>query len=126
MGNVLHFYLYSDNHQSFGQSKRLSYFIYDGREIFMEAMRIFDAIVGNGLKPFPTGGLKLIGVTVSWIQPYIHQLSLFGSEERKKRLAEALDKINEKYGDFTVCRAPVLQAGKVFRDSIGFGRMKEL
>jgi hypothetical protein len=41
-------------------------------------------------------------------------------------VAAALDGINGKYGDFTVCRVPILAASRVFRDSIGFGRIKEL
>ncbi len=45
---------------------------------------------------------------------------------KQRRMVEALDKINGKYGDFTVCRVPVLRAGQVFRDSVGFGRIKEL
>ena len=70
--------------------------------------------------------IKLIGITVAGLTDHIHQLSLFGDEERHRRTVEALDKINEKYGDFTVCRVPLLAAGKVFQDSIGFGRLKEM
>lgn len=120
MGDVIHFYVYGKDYQSFGKSRRLGFCLDDGREIFLQCMRIFEKLAA------PLGEFKLISVTVAGVRPYIHQLSLFGDEERKKRLNEALDKINGKYGDFTVCRVPLLAAGKAFKDSIGFGRIKEL
>lgn len=120
MGNVINFYINDKNYDSAGQSRRLDFYIYDGREIFLQCIKIFEKLV------LPPGELKLIGVTVSGLTPYVRQLSLFGGEESKKRVADALDKINEKYGDFTVCRTPILTVGKVFRDSVGFGRIKEL
>lgn len=119
-GNLLHFYLSDSRHEYFGQSRRLGYFLYDGREIFLESLRIFESLqVADKI-------FKLIGVTVAGLRPYIHQQSLFGDEERKRQVAAALDIINQKYGDFTICRVPILSAGRVFRDSIGFGRIKEL
>ncbi len=119
MGRVLHFYLAGCNGQGFGQSRRLKFCLYDGREIFLQCMQIFE-----GWK-VPAGGFKLIGVTAAGLVPYSRQLSLFGREEKTRGLEEALDKINSKYGEFTVCRVPVLRAGRVFRDSVGFGRIKE-
>ncbi len=120
MGNIVNFYVNDKNYESAGQSRRLDFYIYDGREIFLQCMKIFEKLV------LPPGGFKLIGVTIAGLTPYVRQLSLFGDEESKKRVADALDKINEKYGDFTVCRTPILATGKVFRDSVGFGRVKEL
>ena len=120
MGDVLHFYLRDKNYEGYGTSKRLGYYLYDGREIFLECMRVFESF------HVPSGQFKLIGVTIAGLTEHVNQLSLFGDEERHLRLVDALDNINEKYGDFTICRVPILSAGKVFRDSIGFGRLKEM
>lgn len=120
MGNVINFFIADKNYQSAGQSKRLGFYLYDGREIFLQCMKIYEQL------SLPAGGFKLIGVSVAGLIPYTCQLSLFGQEEATWRLAEALDKINEKYGDFTICRVPVILAGKVFRDSVGFGRVREI
>lgn len=120
MGNILHFYLAGGRHEGFGKSKRLGYYLYDGREIFLECVKIFESLNIKQIQ------FKLIGITVAGLTGYVRQLSLFGTEEKHRKLVDALDRINEKYGDFTVCRVPILAAGKVFRDSIGFGRLKEM
>ncbi len=137
MGNVISCYYHNKDYEGFGESKKLAYFLQDGREIFLEAMRILDSATDQRTNPaFAQGyggqgqrlisGVKLIGVTVAGVRPYIHQLSLFGDVERERKTVEALDEINDKYGEFTILRAQMHKAGKVFRDSVGFGRMKEL
>ena len=118
-GNIIHFFVSDKNYESFGESKNLGFYVYDGREIFLQCMKVFENF------RMEAGEFKLIGVTVAGLKPCINQLSLFGHEERLKRTVTALDKINAKYGDFTVCRVPILAAGRAFRDSIGFGRIKE-
>jgi DNA polymerase IV len=110
MGNVLHFYLAGKDHEGLGQSKRLGYYLYDGREIFCEAVAMLESFAAAGPESFGGGEYKLIGVTVAGLRPYIRQLSLFGTEEKHRRTMAALDEINSKYGDFTVCRVPVLKA----------------
>ena len=121
MGNVLSFYIRNKNYESFGKDEKLGHYIYDGREIFLNCMRIFEKVMGSKVPE----GFKLIGVTVGGLIPFTDQLPLFKKDENRRRVSFALDKINDKYGDFTVCRVPVLKAGKVFRDSIGFGRLRE-
>jgi DNA polymerase-4 len=120
MGNVIHFYCHDKNYEGFGKSVKLGYFVQDGREIFLECERVFGAL--DGAKD----SFKLIGITVAGLRLYANQLSLFGHQERQRRLVSALDKINDKYGEFTILRAQMLPAGKAFADSIGFGRVKEL
>ncbi len=120
VGNILHFHIHDSNHECYGKSKKLGYYLRDGREVFYEAVKIFEAA------NLPAGRqFKLIGVTVAGLMEETGQQSLFERDEKSKRVINALDKINEKYGDSTVCRVPVKQAGNVFRDSIGFGRIKE-
>lgn len=120
-GNVLHFFSYDKNYRSFGNSLKLGDYISEGREIFLQAKTIFRKVQPKG-----EWGFKLIGVTVANLRPYSQQLSLFGHREENKKLSEALDQINNKYGEFTITRTPVLKSGKVFRDSVGFGRVKEI
>jgi|GEM_PF-530720 len=121
MGNILHFYIHDKNYDGFGKSQKLKVFLYDGREIFLHAARMYEEV---NQEPH-INQFKLIGVTVAGLVPFVNQLSLFGTEEKTRRLAQALDAINEKYGDFAVCRVPILATGKAFRDSVGFGRIKE-
>ena len=120
-GNIIHFHIHDHNQKCYGKSKRLGYYIEDGREIFAESMKIFSDVVGRAHE----AQYKLIGVTVAGLIEQTNQLSLFPKDRHNKKVLESLDAINEKYGDFTVCRVPVRLAGKVFHDSIGFGRIKE-
>lgn len=123
-GNIINFYFYTElagqEAQSFGQSLKLNFYTNDGREIFFQCFTIF-----KNLSPSQNVSAKLLGVTVSGLKPVAGQLSIFGQEERLKRINQSLDKINQKYGDFTVCRVPILSAKEAFHDSIGFGRLKE-
>ena len=122
MGNIISCFCHNKDYEGFGDSKKLGYLLQDGREIFLEATKLLKQHAGaEGF-----AGIKLIGVTVAGLEPYVNQLSLFGQAEQQKRLLTSLDKINNKYGEFTVMRAEMFKAGKVFRDSVGFGRMKEL
>lgn len=142
MGNVIYVFAHDKDCQGFGNHQRLGFDIYDGREIFIQAINICQEFAGASPdrgpgRRFPdTGGrarppqfkidqIKLIGVTVAGLKPRARQLSLFGDEERTDRLTQALDKINQKYGGWTICRAPVLKAKYAFKDSIGFGRLRE-
>lgn len=119
-GNIIHFYIRDKNYEGCGESRKLGFFVCDGREIFLQAMDIYSKL------KLSDSIFKLIGITVAGLRPSVNQLSLFGYEEKTKRISSALDKINSKYGDFTVCRVPVLSAKLAFSDSIGFGRVKEL
>jgi DNA polymerase-4 len=119
-GNVINAFCYFGDHQSCGNSVKVGEFVCDGREIFSFAKAILNTSVAD------KNYVKMIGVTVGKLQLKSGQLSLFGHREESQSLLLALDKINNKYGEFTVARAPVLGTGKVFRDSVGFGRVKEL
>ena len=120
-GNIVHFFSYNKDYKGFGGSEKLGEYISDSREIFIYATSVFEKNCPQGAWEF-----KLIGITVANLRPQNGQRSLFGHKEQGLKLAEALDKINDKYGEFTIIRAPILAAGKVFRDSVGFGRVKEL
>jgi DNA polymerase-4 len=123
MGNVINFFVYGKDYQNFGESKKLGFYVYDGREIFLQAVDIYQRLIAKNQSQ--TFEYKLIGITVAGLCVQNNQLTLFGTEEKLKRIVGALDKINLKYGDFTICRTPVAKAKNVFQDSVGFGRVKE-
>jgi hypothetical protein len=83
------------------------------------------ALLKPTLKLAAPTSIKLVSVTMSGLSDLIHQPSLFPLDEKHRRVIPALDKINEKYDDFTVARVPAFLARDIIRDSIGFGRMKE-
>ena len=122
-GNIVVAYVRDANYNSYGHSIKLANPIFDARDLFWESRHI--------LLNYPKienviGQCKLIGVTVAGLKPYIFQQSLFKKSNAKPDLMRAIDIVNAKYGKFTLSYAPVVKAGKVFRDSVGFGRVKEV
>lgn len=120
VGNIVYCYVRDKRYEGVGKSLNLGYELQDGRDIFMECSRAF-----GSLESLPRD-IRLIGVTVAGLRVFSPQYSLFGDMERQRSVTAALDEINEKYGEFSIIRAEMAKAGKVFRDSVGFGRMKEL
>ncbi|MBI4039062.1 DNA polymerase IV [Candidatus Daviesbacteria bacterium] len=81
----------------------------DGIEIFKAAWKIFHQI-WNQEK------IRMIGVSVSNLKPKTPQnLSLLPENSKQEAILETLDKINDKFGEFTLQRAILL-------DSIGMQR----
>jgi len=55
--------------------------------------------------------IRLIGVRLSNLCPGSYQINLFEDNEERIRLYQAMDKINFKFGDKTVCRAAGMTIG---------------
>lgn len=119
-GRVLSAYIHTVDDRWLGKSAKFSFRVWEGREIFFQSREIFKGL-GIG-----QAAAKLIGISIAGLGPALSQPDLFGVGARQAKVAKALDKINGKYGNFTVCRAPVMKANKVFQDSVGFGRIKEI
>jgi len=60
----------------------------------------------NGHRP-----VRLIGVRLSNLCPGSYQINLFEDNEERIRLYQAMDKINFRFGDKTVCRAAGMEIG---------------
>jgi len=66
-----------------------------GKEIYRFALRIWDTI--GDKRP-----VRLLGVTVSNLQRSSHQSPLFSWPNKMEVLWEAVDRVNDKYGEFTL------------------------
>ena len=122
-GNTIHVHVNDPERISSSGSKKIGYFTQDGREIFLECKNI---IKDSGAKIEDLEKQSyFVGVTISGLKPAVAQPSLFEQNNRRQRLLFSLDKINQKYNDFTIARVPAFLARHVIRDSVGFGRMKE-
>lgn len=122
MGRGVHVHAYDPEGVRVGKGAKLSYFLQDGRDIYLESMNLLKQ---SGVLPNLEKRAHLIGVTVFDLVPAENQLSLFENARGGSRINNALDKINNKYEDFTVARVPAFLARDIIRDSVGFGRMKE-
>ena len=54
------------------------------------------------------------------------QISLFDRENKQGKVADALDILNDKYGEFTVVPALMMDMNDTVLDRIAFGNVREL
>ncbi len=85
---------YSDFY-TFSKQKTLSQWVNSGNEIFRHSLELFESI--HHPKP-----IRLLGVGVSHLKKEWCQLGLFEKREKKDNLLRAMDRVNERFGDWTV------------------------
>ncbi len=85
---------YSDFY-TFSKQKTLSRWINSGNEIFHRSFEIFESI------PHPKP-IRLLGVGVSHLKKEGYQLDLFEKRDKKDKMLTAMDRVNERFGDWTL------------------------
>ena len=80
---------------TFSKQKTLSKWMNSGNEIFQHAFEIFKSI------PHPKP-IRLLGVGVSELKKEGYQLDLFEKGHKKDNLLKAMDRVNERFGDWTL------------------------
>ncbi|MBI2196648.1 hypothetical protein HYU45_03475 [Candidatus Daviesbacteria bacterium] len=81
----------------------------DGLDIFKAAWKIFHQI-------WNTEKIRMVGISISNLKPQTPQnLSFLPEEQRKEIITKALDKINDRYGEFTLQRGILLQSASIKR-----------
>ncbi len=85
---------YSDFY-TFSKQKTLSRWMNSGNEIFRHSLEIFQSIPHS--KP-----IRLLGVGVSLLKKEWCQQDLFEKREKKDNLLKAMDRVNERFGDWTL------------------------
>jgi len=80
---------------TFSKQKTLSKWVMSGNEIFQYAFEIFRSI--SHPKP-----IRLLGVGVSQLKKEWCQLGLFEKREKRDNLLKAMDRVNERFGDWTL------------------------
>ncbi|HJY99006.1 MAG TPA: hypothetical protein VJ227_04850 [Patescibacteria group bacterium] len=98
--------------------------LFDSRDIFRAAFRLLSASPSGENK-----GKNVLNLAVSCfnlVNADTTQLEIFSDAEKKNRLVQAQDDINEKWGDFTVGFARSFAGAPKVLDRIAFGGVKEL
>jgi DNA polymerase-4 len=80
---------------TFSKQNTLSKWMNSGNEIFRYAFEIFRSV--SHPKP-----IRLLGVEVSLLKKEWYQLDLFEKGEKKEKLLKAMDRVNERFGDWTL------------------------
>ncbi len=114
-GNIVHFVLGFGDFQYYSKQKKLGDHIDDGYDIFKAAEALFDSErrtnqqLQEALYPrSAVKGARFIGVTLSGLRHNLDQISIFETVENRKKALRAVDEINDRYGEFTVERASII------------------
>jgi len=95
-GRVIHTVLRFSSFETVAKQHDLGFFTDHGGTIFEYAKKVTAQI------DRPRQSLRLLGVSVSRLRPSGKEGWLFEEGPRQRRLLEALDAINDKYGEFSV------------------------
>lgn len=93
---------------------------FDSRDIYKEAFRLLCK------SPYRKPVRELAVSCFNLLKSNSSQLELFKDIEKKEKLVNSIDQINERWGDFVIVPARVLGAKKDVQDRIAFGGVKEL
>ena len=85
---------YADFH-TVSKQRRLCHAVSHGLDIYAAAQSVLRET--DLLQP-----VRLVGVSVSTLERNVEQIPLFVDERKRKFVAEAMDGINDRYGEFTI------------------------
>jgi DNA polymerase-4 len=96
---------YADFDTWVGKQETLGHYINRSDEIYREAVAILDSIE-------LTQPVRLLGVRISNLRYESNQLPLFPEERKKAFLVNAMDEVNDRFGNFTVTFGSLLDEQK--------------
>jgi len=85
---------YADFH-TFSRQRKLKHAVNHGLDIYAAVRGILREL--RLAQP-----VRLVGVSISSLEKNFSQMPLFDDERKRKFIADAMDEINDRYGDFTV------------------------
>ena len=98
-GNVIHLSLGFGDYKFWGKQKKINNYLDDGYVIFKTAEKLIDC----NLAPF-----RFVGISVSNLIHNLDQISVFEQEENRKKALKAMDEVNDRFGEFTIERAGIM------------------
>ena len=99
-------------------SRKVDQPLYTTRDIYLKALRLLNQ------SGYPKQVRNLAVSVYALVPAQSEQLELFSS--RSHAVAEAMDKINDKYGEFVITPALMMGMDDTIIDRIAFGGVKEL
>lgn len=94
--------------------------IFDSRDIYKYAFRLL--LASPGIKPVANLAVSCFNL----LKVKAQQLTFFENLLKKEKLVRAVDKVNERWGNFVITPARMLGTGTYVPDRIAFGGVKEL
>jgi len=104
-GKTVHFYVrYADFFSSFGKQMTLSGYVNQSDEIYRAAVQLYDSTV----HPQP---VRMLSVRLTNLQHSSEQLPLFQEDRKKLFLTNAMDEVNNRFGEFAVTFGSLMEKG---------------
>jgi len=101
-GKTVHLYVrYADFYSSFGKQQTLGNPINQSGDIYKAAVDILDTVELQ--QP-----VRLLGIRLTNFRHQVAQLPLFPQERRKALMVNAMDAVNNRFGDLTVTFASLM------------------
>lgn len=116
----VHLALFYKNGKLWHKGKSFENPMFSSKDFFARAA----ALVKETSCKLPVGNIAVSAFNL--IKTNSLQLEIFEDAEKKDSLTEALDEINERWGDFVVKPAVILKSKQAVLDRIAFGGVKEL
>ncbi len=117
----VHLSLSFKDHSFWHKSEKLNREIFDSRDIYKNALRLFNLCKENE-KP-----IHILAITCfNLVKVENIQEELFQNVEKRKALVDKIDGLNNKWGDYTVIAGNALKARDYLQDRIAFGGVSEL
>jgi len=99
-GNVVHVSLGFKDFKFWSKQKKIEDYIDDGYELYKVAEKLIDEAAGSII--------RFVGVSLSNLVHNADQISLIEQKETAKKVLKSVDEINDRYGEFTVERASIM------------------
>jgi DNA polymerase-4 len=116
----IHVAMLYEDHTYWNKGRKLHQLVYTTKDLFREAMQtIYE-------QPKPNVVVKIMVSCFYLIPQTVSQVSLFDRDDKNAKVARALDKLNDRYGEFTVIPALMMNMDDVVLDRIAFGSVREL
>jgi DNA polymerase-4 len=105
-GNVIHVSLGFGDYKYWSKQKKVEDYIDDGYQIFKTAEKLLE---GRHWTLDVGRGIRFVGVSVSNLIHNLDQICILEADEKKKAALRAMDEVNNRFGEFTVERAGIMQ-----------------
>lgn len=110
--------LYTD-YTHWGHGEKQAYPLFAGDDLYARAHAILLAA--------PDAQVRILAVSCYMLSPDLYtQQSLFAGDQRKERLMQAIDAIDDRWGDFSLFPGRMLGMEQKVLDRIAFGGAKDL
>jgi DNA polymerase-4 len=112
----IHVGLVYDDHTFWHHGHKTSYALYTTRELYQSAKLILE------MQPIRKVVVKLMVRCFDLLPNTSSQPTLFDMENKGKNISDALDRVNDRYGEYTIMPASMMDMSKTIVDRIAFGK----